>query len=262
MTQTSAHPPSPSHFKGKEAIDHVIEAQVQGKIAAAEIHGTEIPGHISAGADAARETALVLLLIWGIFIPLNQPPETLRLLLMIFSCGWILWKLGRSSWLGWSRLERLHRILEQEKYEIEHHRQQEREELKVLYAAKGFEGKLLEDVLDVLMADGDRLLRVMIEEELGLTLEEHEHPLKQGLGAGIGALIAIIISFIGLFLYPSYGILIAALIVIGCAAATSAHYQQNHFIPAIIWNIGLAVLSFGCVFFLGQYFFPLIRHHP
>ncbi len=92
--------------------------------------------------------------------------------------------MGRSAWLGWSRLERLHRILAQEKWEIEHNREQEREELGVLYAAKGFEGKLLEDVLDVLMADGDRLLKVMVEEELGLTLESQVHPLKQGLGAG------------------------------------------------------------------------------
>ncbi len=33
------------------------------------------------------------------------------------------------------------------------------------------------------MADDNRLLRVMLEEELGLTLEAYEHPLKQAFGA-------------------------------------------------------------------------------
>ena len=32
------------------------------------------------------------------------------------------------------------------------------------------------------MADGDRLLRVMLEEELGFSLEVYDHPLKQALG--------------------------------------------------------------------------------
>ena len=92
--------------------------------------------------------------------------------------------------LGWARLERLHRIVEEERYEIENHRQQEREELKELYRAKGFQGKLLDEVVDVLMADGERLLKVMVEEELGLSLQSQEHPLKQGAGSALGAFVA------------------------------------------------------------------------
>lgn len=246
---------SPAHFKGKEAIAHVVEAQAQGKISSAEIHGTEIPGHISAGADAARESSVVFLLFWIVLIQLNQPLSIILTFLAIFSVGWLVWKIGRSAWLGWSRLERLHRVLEQEKWEIEHHRQQEREELKVLYQAKGFEGRILEEVLDVLMADGDRLLRVMIEEELGLSLEVHEHPLKQSLGAAFGTLISIFCTFSAILIYPSYGILISSLIVTAFAAGISASHEQNRLVPAIVWNLGLLVLSSGFVFFLIEYFF-------
>ena len=57
-------PVPPSHFKGKDAIEHVAEAQAQGIIASAEIHGTELPGYISAGTDAARETAFILSIAW------------------------------------------------------------------------------------------------------------------------------------------------------------------------------------------------------
>jgi vacuolar iron transporter family protein len=166
----------PVHFKGKEAITHVAEAQAQGIISSSEIHGTELPGHISAATDAAREVAFILAVSWLILSKLGLSYGHLLGILSVLSGGLVIWKTGRGAWLAWFRLERLHRIVAQEKWEIEHHRQQEREELKALYAAKGFEGKLLEEVLDVLMADGDRLLRVMIEEELGLSLESHEHP--------------------------------------------------------------------------------------
>ena len=183
----------PSHFKGKDAIGHVAEAQAKGMISAAEIHGTEIPGPISAGADSARDTAFLLLLLSLILQFLDSKLVPVPVL-FVFLMGLLVFRTGRSAWLGWFRLERLHRVLEQEKWEIEHNRDQERAELKELYRAKGFDGKLLEDVTDVLMADGDRLLKVMVEEELGLSLENVEHPLKQGLGAFIGVLAAGLIA--------------------------------------------------------------------
>src|SRR5689334_1744716 len=97
----------PIHFKGKDAVGHVAEAQAQGIISAAEIHGTEIPGHLSAGADAARETSLILAIFW-VF-------GASWLYLLLFGGAWLIWKAGRSAWLGWSRIERLHRIVAQEK---------------------------------------------------------------------------------------------------------------------------------------------------
>ena len=245
-----------AHFKGKDAVGHVVEAQAQGLMASAEVHGTEIPGHISAGADGARETAILLLLLWTTLAHLHTPLFTIVLFLTLFSFGWAIWKCGRSAWLGWSRLERLHRVLEQERWEIEHHRQQEREELGALYAAKGFEGKLLEDILDVLMADKDRTLRVMVQEELGLSLEAHEHPLKQSVGALVGIILAAIACIISLLGSSPVGIIYGAAIVLGIAATISAKYEGNRVIPAIVWNLGIGALSFGSLYFLFEYFFP------
>lgn len=241
------------HFKGKDAIGHVAEAQAQGRIAAAEIHGLEVPGHISAAADSARDTAIALVLLW-IFIEKFSLPHPMQLLL-IFACGWLIWKTGRSAWLAWFRLERMHRVLMQEKWEIEHNEKQEREELKILYEAKGFEGKLLDDVVDVLMADGDRLLKVMVEEELGLSLEAHDHPLKQSFGAALGAFLGAFIALFVFALFPDYGVLLGSLIVIAIAAMISARHSQNRLIPAIIWNLGIALLSCGAVYFLTEYVF-------
>ena len=140
----------PMHFKGKQVLEHLKEARKKGAYVASEIHGTELPGHFSAGVDSSKETAVILLFLWILLFPFNLP---MLPLLGLFSLGWLIWKTGRSALLGWARLERLHRVIEEERYEIEHHRDQERQELKELYSAKGFEGKLLDDAVEVMEED-------------------------------------------------------------------------------------------------------------
>lgn len=248
-----APPSGPSHFKGKEAIAHVAEAQAQGIMAAAELHGAETSGKASACADALRDCSIYLL-FGSQLLNHTQIDLTTRLqLLGILGLSLLIWKAGRSAWLGWSRLERLHRVLAQEKWEIEHHRQQERDELRVIYAAKGFEGKLLEDVLDVLMADGNRLLKVMAEEELGLSLESHEHPLMQSLGASTGALVAMLAALLGFWLSNQWGPLGAAILCIAVGGGMTALHAGNRTVPAIVWNLGLLAIAYGTFYFLIDY---------
>ena len=245
---------NPAHFDGKEAIKHVTENYAKGVIASSEIHGTEIPGTISACSDAARESTIAFLLIWTLGSGFNFTTENMFNALISFSFGWIIWKTGRSAFLGFARLERLHRIAAEEKWEIEHNRSQERDELTALYAAKGFQGKLLTDVIDVLMSDGDLLLRVMLEEELGLSLEVHEHPLKQALGALLGSLSALLFCGLALYFQPQYGSYLAGFFVFGLSSYISAKYEKNDLINAIVWNLGLLTASFGSAYFIFQYF--------
>lgn len=241
------------HFKDDDdALKHVIEKRVEGILSVSESHGTETPGHFSAAADALRETGVVLLLVWILLHLMGTPFFGSIIILASFGMGWMVWKTGRSAWLGWARLERLHRLIEQEKYEIEHHRPQEREELKALYRAKGFEGKLLDDVVDVLMADQDRLLKVMLEEELGLTLMAYEHPLKQSAGALTGSLIGVVVGWTLFFFLPAYGMLLASFACVTGGAAISAFFDKNRLIPAIIWSASLAALASGITYFIFQ----------
>lgn len=247
----------PTHFKGKDAIEHVAEAQARGIIDSTEIHGTETSGKVAAATDAARDSALVLALVAQIFALMSWPQQNVFILLGIVGFALLLWKAGRSAWLGWSRLERLHRVLVQEKWEIDHNRQQERDELRALYAAKGFSGKLLEDVLDVLMADGDRLLKVMVQEELGLSLAVYDHPLMQSVGATLGVLFATALALLGATFDGIWGSIAAAMLVIGFSAGLAAHFADNRIVPAIVWNLGLAAMSLAALHFLLHYFFQL-----
>ncbi len=242
--------PMSKHFENQDALAHVLEKRVEGMACVAETHGTEMSGHLSNAIDASKETAIVMLLLWLFLSFLRIPFASAFVSFVAFGMGWLAWKTGRSGWLGWIRLERLHRLIEQEKYEIEHHRPQEREELVALYGAKGFEGKLLDDVVDVLMADQDRLLKVMLEEEMGLTLQAYEHPLQQTLGAAVGCFIALGVSGVLFFALPTYGVIIAVISILMAATALSAAYEKNRVLPAIIWNLSLGALAFGVAYFL------------
>lgn len=232
------------HFEGKKPLDHVIEARKKGHIASSEVHGTELPGHLSAGTDAAKETALILLVLWTLLQGADH------WFMIVFISGWLIWKVGRSANLGWARLERLHRVIEEERYEIEHHRTQEKEELRALYQAKGFSGKLLDEVVEVLMADDNRLLQIMLEEELGLNLESYEHPLKQAFGAALGVVGAALIMSFGLFFLPNWGPALCALVVIALSAGGAARGEKRSVLPAIIWNVAVAALAAGVAYLL------------
>lgn len=232
-----------THFEGKSVLEHLKEARSKGAFATSEIHGTEAPGHISAGADSAKETCLLLLLLSILF----QPQLSL---LLIFSGALFLWKTGRSALLGWSRLERLNRLIQEEKWEIEHNREEEKEELTALYRTKGLSGKLLDDTISVFMADDNRLLRIMLEEEMGLTLEIFEHPLKQSSGAALGSFISSLLFITSFFLSPLYGPLASTFLVITASSYIMAKQDRSKTLEAIIWNLAVAALATGALYFL------------
>lgn len=240
------------HFQGKDPLTHVLEARRKGKIASSEIHGAELPGHYCAAADSAKETALLLLVLWTLLTEIGLPADQIHWFLVVFLGGWLVWRVGRSAILGWSRLERLHRVIEEERWEIEHRRGQEKDELKALYAAKGFSGRLLDEAVEVMMADDNRLLQVMLTEELGLSLESFEHPLKQAFGSAVGVIGASVILAFGLFALPWWGTALSAALVISLSAGTTAQMEKNRPAPAIVWNLAVAALSAAASYLLGQ----------
>lgn len=84
-----------------------------------------------------------------------------------------------------------------EYWEVDHLPDAEREEIREIYAQKGFEGELLDKVVDVITQDKDRWVDVMMKEEL-LMAEETKSPLKMGATTFLSFLL---FGFVPLFIY-------------------------------------------------------------
>lgn len=236
----------PSHFHGKSALEHLKEARLLGAKASQEPHGIEIGGSINAFGDVTKDISLVLgaLLLLNPLIPISFQG------LICLSSALILWKSVRSAILGYSRLYRLHNLLEQEKWEITHNRQEEKQELLEIYQAKGLSGKLLQDVVDVLSADDNRLLEVMLQEEMGLRLEYLEHPLKQALGAFLGGVTASLILIPSIMFLNQILALAVIFLLIAFASVFASSGEKDQIYRSTIWTLATFALIFTITFLL------------
>lgn len=241
------------HFEGKKVAEHLRAAREKGAKATAEVHGTEMPGYLSAFADSFKETSILFIGMWILLSQFDIPLDKTLWVLGLFSIGWLFWKLGRSSLLGWARLERLHRLIQQEDWEIKHHRSQEKEELTAMYEQKGLTGKLLKQVIEVLMADDNRLLRVMLEEELGLTLETYEHPLKQAAGAGLGVIASVLGLLLGLVIGGFLGALIILILLFGAVTLIASKREGNELMKSLVWNLSVGTLSTVSIYLIAKW---------
>jgi VIT1/CCC1 family predicted Fe2+/Mn2+ transporter len=225
-------------MKKEKFITKLIKKRIRKKVATSEFYKAEMPEHFSSAIEASKETVILSSILIIILTELNLK---IYPLFIIFFFSYLFWKICQNAMIGWSRLNRLHKVIKEEKFEIEHHREKERKELEMIYKAKGFSGKLLEDVIDVLMADDNRLLQVMMEEEMGLTLRRYEHPLKQGIFAAIGVFISSLLlafpllyrnSILEFFIFGSFLIILSSFF----------SYKRENLSFTIVWNLAILAL--------------------
>ncbi len=84
-----------------------------------------------------------------------------------------------------------------EYWEVEHMPDREREEIREIYQSKGFEGTLLEQVVDKITEDKDRWVDIMMKEELEM-MADTKPPLTM---AGVTFLSFIIVGLVPLLVY-------------------------------------------------------------
>lgn len=162
-----------------DASDHISEARQRAR----QVLSGE--SHIGAVDDwrrtlvSARDALILIWLIWVALLGFGGPPFGGEMLVALSVALALLIGIstGRSTH---TQVQYYAAELDRERAEIRDDPEHEREEVVALYAAKGFHGSLLDQVVDTIVADDDRLLKVMMEEELGLTMYHVNHPLTVG----------------------------------------------------------------------------------
>lgn len=84
-----------------------------------------------------------------------------------------------------------------EYWEVENWREKEIEEVREIYANKGFKGALLEQVVSVITADKDRWVDVMMKEELGMQ-DASKAPIQSGIMTFISF---VLVGFVPIVVY-------------------------------------------------------------
>lgn len=79
--------------------------------------------------------------------------------------------------------------------------------------------------------------------KLGFRLEENEHPLHQGLGAFLGAMCAASLLSVAYILGGFLALLLTAVVIFSFSCYLTAQREHNKSIPAIVWNLGLALFA-------------------
>lgn len=170
--------------------------------------------------------------------------------------------MATSNYLGArSQQQCWHEERAREMWEIEHLPHAERDEIRHIYREKGFEGKVLENIVDTITTDRETWLNEMMREELGIH-EERLIPLMSAVVtfiafglAGFFPILPYVVAFIEPELLPrafvlSIGITAMTLFVVGAA--------RQFMTRRAWWQSGLEILGMGglaaaCAFFVGYF---------
>ncbi len=166
-----------------------------------------------------------------------------------------------------SELDNFRRHEKIEYWEVEHLPEMERNEVREIFAAKGFEGELLEKVVDVICSDRDRWVDTMMKEELGMMKEERS-PFKIGLvtflaflAVGLIPLLVYVWDFIAGF--PGNLFLTASLLTafaFGVIGFLKTYVTETSRWRGILETLALGVIAAAVSYFVGDFLEHLIRN--
>lgn len=240
-----------------DAADHVSEARQRARrMLAGESHLGAVDDWRRA-LISARDALIILWVTWVALHGFGDPP---------FS-GWLLTALAVAIavLMGISTARSTHAQVEyyaaeldRERHEIRTNPEHERDEVRALYAAKGFSDPLLSQIVDTISADEDRLLKVMMEEELGLSLYHVNHPLVVGLWNFAAALaVGLALCLPAALSRPEFAhgwMPTGGAILLSATAWLSARFTGRSLIEFLTVGVLMAVVTGGVAYTLSKWF--------
>jgi VIT1/CCC1 family predicted Fe2+/Mn2+ transporter len=245
--------------------DHVTEARERAR----QVLGGE--AHLGAVDDwrrafvCARDAIILICLSWAALEGLGIAEHGNTLLIPLAIGVSLLFGIsaGRSTL---AQVQYYESELARERAEIRDHFAQEQEEVRALYAAKGFTEPLLSQIVEVLSADDDRLLKVMMEEELGLLMHHMHHPLIVGMwnlagAAAVGLILTVPLVWLGAET-GRWWMMISGVMLLAVVAVASSRVTGRRMLEPFAASVVMAVVTGGVVYFLAQWLAGVIRPVP
>lgn len=152
-----------------------------------------------------------------------------------------------------------------EEAEVEEVPEIEREEIREIYRNKGFEGELLDRVVEVITSDKDRWVDTMMKEELEM-VRESKSPFKVGLVTYISFVVVGLIPLLA-YLFGDPSEADNSMFWISCSMTSiafaivgwlKAYVTQTHRLRAIAETLFLGASAAAVAFFVGDWLEKLI----
>jgi len=117
--------------------------------------------------------------------------------------------------------------IKRERHEIEHMPEQEKKEIREIYAKKGFTEQELDFIVERITTDKERWLRTMLVEELGLNLDLGREPWKNAIVMFLAFMLGGILPILPRFALTSEAALIGSVLVSVIASFLVGAYKAT-----------------------------------
>lgn len=131
-----------------------------------------------------------------------------------------------------------------EYYEVDHEPEEEKREIREIYQARGFKGKILDDIVTTITADKDRWVANMMTDELGLEPVETANIIKSSLLVGLSAIVGSLLPVFPFFFLTGPPAIILSLIIAAVTLFTVGMYQAKSMVGSW-WKSGLQMTVIG-----------------
>ncbi|TNE79017.1 MAG: hypothetical protein EP334_04495 [Gammaproteobacteria bacterium] len=165
-----------------------------------------------------------------------------------------------SNYLGTRAENQLrHKVRRREIEEIEAFPEGEVEEIRQIYARKGFEGELLEEAVEVIVSDRDKWVDTMVQEEFGLSLQAH-NAFKAGLATfvafcvvGFIPLTTYVINWVqpGLVAQPFLWSTVLTAVAFFWVGAIKGRFVDHHWLVSGLETVGIGGIAAGMAYGVG-----------
>ena len=138
------------------------------------------------------------------------------------------------------------RELEQERWEIEHLPDVEKEEIRLIYMRKGYTGKRLSQMVKNTCSNKEMWLSVMMSEELGMSAPEEAAPFRAAVIVGASALVGSFLPLIP-FIFLSVSDALVPSLILSTLVLFSAGVYKARITVGSWWKSGVEMAAVGMI---------------